>query len=62
MSIEEQIEIVCRVKSDVNVSYRQSARLKEMYAMGLPTDADIKALHRVWLNRRFQELYKLKQG
>ena len=62
MPIEEQIEIVCRVMSDVNISYRQSARLKAMYAMGLPADADIKALHRVWLNRRFKQLYKLKQG
>ena len=62
MPIEEQIEIVCQVMSDSDVPRRPRAKLEAMYTLGLPTDANFEALHRVWLNRRFRELYKLKQG
>ena len=58
MSIDEQIELCCSVMDDDNIPRRSRVKLAAMYAAGLPADANVDALYRVYLNRRFAELYK----
>ena len=62
MSIDEQIELCCSVMDDDSIPRRSRVKLAAMYDAGLPADANVDALYRVYLNRRFQAIYKGLQG
>ena len=62
MSFEDQVALVAAVMDDPSIPRRQRLKLEEMVRRGLPEDADFRSLHRAWLNRRFAQLYKGKQG
>ena len=62
VTFDDQVALVAGVMDDPTIPRRQRLKLEEMVRRGLPEDADFKSLHIAWLNKRFAQLYKGRQG
>ena len=61
MTFEEQLELVDQVMMDRSLPSRGRVRLKRLYELGLPKDADITQLFRTWQNKATTRAYKENQ-